>query len=146
MKHTKKIIISLLVLVMGLATLTACGGAPSYVTNPPEDPANLVESLEKDGWKITTNSTALGITTVSAIKYDKDLTTVKEDDKITAESVSVVYYADETAAKAAKTATEGILKAANEIKPSGISFSYKVTQKGKTVSTYTKTSGKYSDI
>jgi len=146
-KLSKILVISLLALVMVL-TLAACSGAPGYVKNPPEDPADLVKQLKEDGWEAY-DATVLKLGMIMASKYnvkEEDFDSLKDSDKIVWEMVFVTYYATEDLAKAAKSAADTSASKDKDKAPKGISYSYSISQSGKTVSVYVKMSGSYKDM
>jgi len=148
-KLSKILVISLLALVIVIALAACGGGAPGYINNPPEKPADLVTQLKADGWEVfdTTNDDGFAMITGYKYSYDKEKEDELEDtDKVTEEIVIVFYLDDEDAAKAYKKVWEILIDYGKKDLPNGVSFSYSVSQKGKTVSIYMSLTGLYGDV
>ena len=164
MKKMWKLLGLSLAVALIAATMAACGGSgPSYVTNPPSDPKDLVTKLKADDYMILAEGEIdeedaadmyemdgmKGITAlVMGMKTDMKVSDATNlDKKVTVEMAMVMYFKDEASAKAAhKDSKNAIDSSMKDGLPDGVKATVSITQKGKTVSAYVKVSCKIGDM
>ena len=154
----KKLIIAamLVALVAAFAVLAAgCGGAPGFVMNPPEDPAELVTMLEEDDWTIMDEFFEGGFGMVIAMRISgidvdmEDYEALMEIDnstRVAVEMVMVFYFETEAEATLAFAMQEAALRVGRDQAPSGVSIRYQIRQNGSIVSIWISTSGTWGDV
>lgn len=153
----KKLTLLLGVLLCSAMLFAACGGgAPGYISSPPENPDDLVTQMKGDGWENAKKGTEYDgllklVAVVNGMKTNIDMSkiaadilagTLSESDKIEMETAVVLYFEDEEAASANYEVFKKDAEDGNKaFKDAGLSVSTNVSRKGKIVSNYAKVSG-----
>jgi hypothetical protein len=145
----KKFALTAGLLLASVILFSACGGAPSYVKNPPTDPKELEATFEDDGWEA--ESMDLGAVTMIVAGKDNlpdSETDADNDMTLSIETALVQYYPDEDTAQIAYDAMKLIFDKMNEEpeSTSGGKSDISVSVNGKTVSIYMIVSGKAQDM